>query len=202
MDFCLTEIAANIEQNCQLPIVAGYTGRAVLIPWSIAPTFTQSASNPRIITGITIPTGKNVVGVNNVMADPFAGTSKASGADSGFIRFTKTLGIKIPQRGAAASKDIIEPLLNSAEGFAIVLEKKDKVGDGSFEIIGFQSPLKCNADGMTHSESENGGCWSATLSCVETWGEVTLVGTPVSTESVYEATKALFEDLLDEAYSA
>lgn len=200
MDFCLTEIAASIEQNCAKPIVAGYTGRAVLIPWSVAPTFTTDSTNPRIITAITLPTGAKVVGVNNVMADPFSGTSKASSADSGFIRINKTLALKIPQRGAAASKDIVEPLLNSAEGFLIVLEKRDKVGDGSYEIIGYQSPLKCNADGLTHSESENGGCWSATMSCTEVWGEVVLCVPAGSGTTSYDETKEAFEDLLEEAY--
>ena len=104
---------------------------------------------------------------------------------------TKTVALRIPLRGAAVSKEIVEPLLASPLGFIVVLEKTDKVGDGSFEVIGFQSALKTNDDGISHKEYENGGDIAVTMSCVEDWYEVTLFDTD------YNTTLEAFQELLE-----
>ena len=51
---CAGNIAANIAKDCDNPQVGGYTGRGLLIPLSNTLTFAVDASNPRIITGITM----------------------------------------------------------------------------------------------------------------------------------------------------
>lgn len=164
-------------------------------PYSVGrcPDFAVDAQNPRIISGITLGQDVKTIAVNNVFADPFAGSSTASTADNGRATFTKTLSLRVPMRGAGTSKDVVEPLLNSPEGFLLVVEKKDKVGDGSFEVIGYKQPIKANADGVSRNEAENGGDVSVTMSCVEPWFEVVLFATD------YDTTKELFEGLLAKA---
>lgn len=200
---CISEVAGNIAMDCAQPIVGGYTGRAVLIPWSVNPTLTQDSGNPRIISGIALPTSAKVIVVDNVMQTPFDGSSTQSTAENGRPAFTKTIVVRIPLRGAVASKNVIEPLVNSAQGFLMVAEKNDKAGHGSFEVIGALQPLKATGDGTSRTESENGGDYTATLSCTEAWAEAELfVDGSEETPAVsdYAASKAAFEALIAKGY--
>lgn len=186
---CIGEIAGNIAQNCVHPLVGGYTGRAILIPWSANPTFTQDAQNPRIVTAIALGDGVKVCAVDNVGPN-FDGSTTASTGDSGFINFTKTFALRILERGGKMSKEVLEPLVKSAQGFVAILEKQDKVGDGSFEVVGLLSPLKATADGATRTESENGGAWGVTMTTTESWADVALL-----VDGGFAGTKAYFDNL-------
>jgi hypothetical protein len=73
----------------------------------------------------------------------------------------------------------------------MILEKRDKVGDGSFEVIGYQNALRGDIAGVTRDESANGGDWIVPLTTVEKWAEVTLVGSA----ETYESAKKEFEGL-------
>ena len=169
---CTTKIADSIQGSCTQPIVPGYTGRGVLIDLTSDITWTVDASNPRVITGISIASPDKFVAIDNVWTDAFTGSNTASNADNGRNSFTKTFTFRVPLRGAAASKDIIEPLMNSSLGFAVVLEKDDRSGDGSYEIVGYLKGLKANADGITRNEYENGADWMITMSTNEQFAEV------------------------------
>lgn len=187
---CFGEIMASIAPNCDSPLAGGYTGRGVLIPADAITAVTSSTTNPRILEAITAST---VIGIENAVVTPFDGSSTASSADDGKMSFGKTIAFRIPLRGAATSKDIIEPLAYSTTGYVAIVEKKDKVGDGSFEIIGYNQGLKVNADGIQRNENENGGDVSVTMSCTEGWFEATLFKTD------YATSKGIFEALLTEA---
>lgn len=188
---CIGEIAGNIAQKCLRPLVGGYTGRAILIPYSANPVFVQSADNPRIVQSITLAEGAKVCAVDNVGPN-FDGSGTASTGDSGFVQFTKTFAFRILDRGGKMSKDVLEPLVKSAQGFVAILEKQDKVGDGSFEVVGMLAPLKATADGTTRTESENGGAWGVTMSATESWAEVSLL-----VSGFYPETKAYFDELYE-----
>lgn len=185
---CSSSVAKNIAASCSAPIVGGYTGRAVLIAVGDA-TFTQDSTNPRLVTAIAMGSSKKSIAVNNVFAEPFAGSTTASNADTGRIQHTKTLAFRIPLRGAEVSKDIVEALEQAPLGFVAVVEKKDKVGDGSFEVIGLEQGLKVNADGVSRDEAANGGDIAVTMSCVENFFESAFLSTN------YATTLPLFEAL-------
>ena len=188
---CTSAVAANIVKNCTTPIVGGYTGRGILVPLDKAPTFSVSAANPRTITDIHLSViGDKFIAIDNVFTDPFAGTTKASNGESGFIKHTKTFAFRIPQRGSDISRDIVEALEQSPLGFVAVLEKKDRVGNGSFEVIGYQDALKVNADGVTQDETANDGATNVVMSCSEHFFEVVFFDTS------YATTLATFEAML------
>ena len=187
---CTSAVAANIVKNCTTPIVGGYTGRGILVPLDKAPTFSVSAGNPRTLTGIAMGGTNKFIAIDNVFTDPFAGTTKASNGESGFMKHDKTFAFRIPQRGSDISRDIVEALENSPLGFVAVLEKKDRVGNGSFEVIGYQSALKVNADGVTQDETANDGATNVVMSCSEHFFEVVLFDTS------YATTLAEFEAML------
>lgn len=192
---CVSTIAGNIGLDCDHPIEGGYTGRGVLIPMESNPVLTRDATNPRIIKSITLAESANVCVVDNASTAPFDGSSTTGNNDAGFPKFTKAMALRILARGAKASKDVIEPLVKSGRGFIGIFEKVDQVGDGSFEVIGAQSPLKCaDPATFTRSETANGGAWSGTLQCSENWAELVLFDTS------YETSLAAFEALLAKGF--
>lgn len=192
---CAADVVASIQQDCNNPIVGEYTGRAVLFALDQNPVFVQDATNPRIITSITLPNSGKFVAIDNAFAaTAMADSQTQSNADGIDTRFGKTVSFVVPQRGAAVSKDIIEPLTHNGLGFVVVLEKKDRSGDGSFEVVGFQQGLKANADGVARNETENNGATKITMSCTESFFEVVLFDTD------YATSKAAFDAMLANAY--
>lgn len=192
---CITPIAASIAPDCAHPITGGYTGRAILVQLDEAPVFTVDASNPRILTTIAPSGAHKFVAIDNQdFTDKFAGTVKALNADGGMKRYLKTASFSIPLRGAQKAKEIVEPIVQSGLGYALILEKQDKVGDGSFEVYGYLNGLKVNADGYSQDETALNGSVTLTMSCVEAWEEVTMFDTD------YATTAAQFESMLAACY--
>lgn len=196
MASCVSNIAGNIGLNCESPIEGGYTGRGVLIPMEAVPVPTKDAQNPRIVTEITLAENAKVVKVDNEGANPFDGSATTGNNEAGYTRFVKTIIVRLPERGADFAAKVVEPLVKSGRGFIGIFEKVDRVGDGSFEIIGLQSPLKVvDPTTVTRTESPTaGGAWSATLQSTEAYAESVLFDTD------YETSLAAFEALLAKAF--
>lgn len=192
---CAATMADNIAKDCAAPLAGGYTGRGVLIDLADAPTLTRDGSNPRIITAITLGVGKSLAVIDNAFTpQPLNGSNSQSNTDDGMLKHRKTLVLTIPKRGAEASKEIVEPTYQSPLGYLAVLEKKDRNGDGSFEVVGAEQGLVANADGIVRNEYENGGCTIVTMSTNEVNFENVLFATD------YETTLAAFEELLAKGY--
>lgn len=193
---CAAKIAASIQQDCNKPLVGGYTGRAVIL--SVLDferaEVVRSATNPRKILSIVLPPDGSVIAymVDNVFAQPFAGSTTAGNSDDGRNGYLKTVNVRVPMRGADTSMEVIEPLVKDPNGFVMILEKRDKVGDGSYEVIGYQNALRGDIAGVTRDESANGGDWIVPLTTVEKWAEVTLVGA----DEDYASAKTNFELLM------
>lgn len=192
---CAAKIAASIQQDCNKPLVGGYTGRAVIMS---ATDFeraevVRSATNPREILSIVLPPNGTIMAytIDNVFAAPFTGSSTAGNNEDGRNGYLKTVSVRVPMRGADVSKDVIEPLVKDPNGFVVIAEKRDKVGDGSYEIIGYQNALRGDIASVTRDESANGGDWLVNLTTIEKWAEVTLVGSA----ETYESAKKEFEGL-------
>lgn len=188
---CASQLGANIAQDCAHPLVGGYTGEMLLIDLSaVTMTPTVSVSNPRILTNIALAAGDKVAVVDNAWGTPFDGSTTEVTTDNGAPKYTKTLGFRVPKRGAGASKDIVEAFYNNPAGFLAIVPKNDKVGDGSFEVIGYQKPLKGSAG--SRNENEQDGSVSITLTTQEAWFEVVLFDTDyATTKAIYDSLKAL-----------
>ena len=192
---CAAKIAASIQQDCNKPLAGGYTGRAVImsvLDFERAEVV-RSATNPRKILSIVLPPDGSVMAytVDNVFSAPFTGSTTAGNNENGRNGYLKTVNVRVPMRGADTSMKVIEPLVKDPNGFVMMLEKRDKVGDGSYEIIGYQNALRGDIAGVTRDESANGGDWIVPLTTVEKWAEVTLVGAA----ETYESAKKEFEGL-------
>lgn len=165
---CAATLADNIAKDCANPIAGGYTGRGILIDLADIASFTVSGTNPRIISAISLAAGKKVSVIDNAFSpQPLNGSNSQSNTDDGMMKHRKTLVLTIPKRGAKASKELVEPTYQSPLGYIAILEKKDRNGDGSFEVVGYEQGLKANADGIVRNEYENGGCTIVTMSTNE-----------------------------------
>lgn len=196
MASCIGNIAGNIGLNCESPIEGGYTGRGVYIPMEAMPVLTKNAQNPRIVSAIAITEGAKVVAIDNEGSAPFDGGATTGNNEAGYVKFTKTVPIRMPERGADFAAKVLEPLVKSGRGGILVLEKVDRVGDGSFEVIGSSSPAKVvDPSTVTRTETaEGGGAWQATLQSSEVYAEVVLFDTD------YETSLEAFEALLSKSF--
>lgn len=191
---CSGSLAANIAKDCAHPMAGGYTGRGLLIPLTNTLTFAVDASNPRIITGITMAVGDKLAVIDNIWPSAFNDSNTQSNANGGRPKYAKTFAFRIPLRGADVSKNIVEPLMDAPLGYLAVLEKKDRRGNGSYEIIGYNQGLTVNADGILRNENENDGDIVVTMSTQEQYFEVTFFDTD------YATTKAAFEALMASSF--
>lgn len=192
---CAATFAANIAKDCATPLTGGYTGRGVLIDLADVTAITRDGSNPRIITAITMKAGSYCCVIDNSFGpQPLTGSQTQSNTDDGMMKFLKTLTAMVPRRGADASKDIVEPTFQSPLGYLAVLEKRDRSGDGSFEVLGSEQGLKATADGIVRNEYENGGATMVTMTCNETNFENVLFDTD------YATTLTAFEALITKSY--
>lgn len=158
---CSAAIAANIQIDCSNPLAGGYTGRALGFELSPAPTLTRNAQNELIVSDITLATGKKFFAIENFGTDPFTGSNSASNADGAVMRHVKTFVFDVPKRGADASKEIVDPLTRLPLGFGVIAERKD----GKYELIGIESGLRVNADGVTSDAYTKDGVTTITASC-------------------------------------
>ncbi len=195
MASCVGNIAGNIGLNCESPLSGGYTGRGVYIPMEATPILTREASNPRIVSGVAVGFGFHTVKIDNEGVTPFTGSTTTGTNENGRTQFVKTAQIIMPERGAEFAKNVAEPLIKGGRGGILILEKIDRVGDGSFEMIGTQHAAKViDPSTVTRNEYENGGAWTATLQATEDYMEVSFFDTD------YNTTLAKFEELLARAF--
>lgn len=185
---CTGELAASIVKNCASPNVAGNSGRIIFIPRAKNPDIVKNANNPRVITNISIQDDTNAIfQVENLTNDPFNGAQTELNTNGGWPKYTKTVPVRIPLRGADVSKDIIEPLVTSPLGGILIIEKRYTGGMGAFEVVGIENGVKATA--ATHNEYENDADWVETLTTTENYAEYSFWDTD------YATTKAKFEAL-------
>ena len=187
---CARVLAGNIVMDCDNPLVGGYVGDGLIVSLASNPVIVADEANPRKIKSITAPQG-GVYKIENAVVTPFSGSTTAGNADNGYREYLKTISFTIPLRGADASRDVVEPLFNDPYGFIMVLPKRDRVGDGGFEVIGYKSALRGDITTLSRDENANGGSWQASLSCREPYAEVTLIGE----DGTYESAKTAYDNL-------
>lgn len=186
---CLGSIADNIAQDCDNPRVVGYETTALIfnrddIDWS---SVTVDSTNPRKVKTIAVNSGAKPYVIYNpkVNPAPFNGTNTAFSTDNG--RYTKTLQFYFEGIGADASMNVVEPLANGS--YLVILQRKDHTGDGSFQIMGYQTGLVATAQ----VQDEETGYWLITMDCSEPSAEIAFFNTD------YATTKSAFDTLLASA---
>lgn len=192
---CVGDIAGSIQLDCESPIAGGYTGRGIFIPAKALQTLTRDAQNPRIVTNITLASGAKVVYIDNESTNAFNGSTTTGTNENGRVQFTKIFVTNMPERGADFAASVLEPYVKDGRGGVLVLEKVDRRGDGSFELIGTQDPARViDPSTVARNEYENGAAWVATMQSTEDYAEVVLFDTD------YTTTLAKFQSLMQNAF--
>lgn len=172
---CVGTVVCGIGINCDNPLEAGYSGRALLYDAN-GVTITRDATNPRRIVAVTTKNGYRAIQIDNVNLQPFAGSATTGNGDAGYPKFQKTLVIQVPQRGADISQRVIEPL--AFKRFVALVEMEQKIKDGAVQVLGSSQALRVvDPSTITRQEDANGGAWSVTLQCTEQYAECTFYGT-------------------------
>lgn len=182
---CLGVIKDNMSQDCDNPRVAGYEDIALIfnrseIDWTAV---TYDSTNKRIVKSIAMATGKTPYVVYNprVNPAPFNGTNATFNSDTN--RYDKTVQCYYEGIGGKAALEVVEPL--KAGSYVMLLQRKDHRGDGSFQLIGFESGLKATAQ----VQDEETGYWLMTMTTDEPSADVAFFDTD------YATTKSAFDTL-------
>ena len=147
-----------------------------------------SSSNYRILTNLAKTTSGKVATIYNSRKNPlpFGGTKTEYNPE--MDEYTKTVQFYYQGIGGASAKNVVEPLKNSE--YLIVLPRKDKGGDGSYQVFGWQSPMTATAQ----VQDEETGYWLITMTCSEPSAEISLFDTDIPT------TKEIFDALVAAAF--
>lgn len=186
---CLGVISSNIDEDCDNPRVIGYEDTAIIInrsdiDWT---ALAYAAGNKRIVETIALAAGKTpFVIFNPRMADAsFNGTQTALNADT--RHYTKTLQFYYKGIGGEAAMKVVEPLAKGE--YVVILQRKDHVGDGSFQIFGLQNGIYATEQ----VQDEATGYWLMTMAIDEPYAETVLF------KGDYATTKAVFDALVAQA---
>lgn len=187
---CTAALGANIASDCTKPRVTGYeqTGIIMLKSDVDMEETVVSSTNYRILTNLAKTTSGKVATIYNSRKNPlpFGGTKTEYNPE--MDEYTKTVQFYYQGIGGASAKNVVEPLKNGE--YLIVLPRKDKGGDGSYQVFGWQSPMTATAQVC----DEETGYWLITMTCSEPSAEISLFDTDVPT------TKEIFDALVAEAF--
>ena len=181
-----SSLAANIASDCTKPRIRGYESIGLIFSKKNVQATIYDATNGRIIKNLTFPAtpAKSVGVIYNPRQSPahFNGTKTEFQLESN--QFKKTVQFYYEGIGGTNSHNVVEPLKNMND-YVIILERKDKRGDGTYQVFGWESGLTATAQVY----DEETGYWLITMECEEPHSELTLFDTD------YETTKATFEAL-------
>ena len=165
-------VTANIAVDCDEPRIKDYEQIGLLINRAdidFAST-TTNASNPRLISGLSLLTGKKTVVIYNSRKTPlpFDGTQTVYNRDAN--AYDKTVQFYFEGIGGAASKDVVEPLKDA--DYILILQRKSKYGAGNFQIFGWQKGLSAGNEGGAQVQDEATGYWLMTMTTQEPFAEI------------------------------
>ena len=184
-------LGANIASACDVARLKGYEQLGVIMKKSDIDLATSAVSttNGRNITSIALLTGKKTAVIYNSKKNPlpFGGTQTAYNRDAD--AYDKTVQFYFEGIGGDAAKQVVEPL--KSDDYVLVLPRKDKRGNGSFQIFGWQNGLSAGNDGGAQVQDEETGYWLITMTGQEPWAEIALDG-----GDDYSAAKSAFDALV------
>ena len=187
---CTSVLGANIATACEVPRIKGYERSGFLLKKSDIDTAltTYSGTNARIVSNLAVKAGGKLAAIYNTKQNPlpFGGTKTTYNRDAD--AYDKIVQFYFEGIGGGAAKDVIEPLKH--EDYIIVLERKDKRGDGSYQVFGMQAGMSCGNTGAAQVQDEETGYWLITMAGQEPYAEMSLFDTS------YAVTKVDYDALL------
>ena len=151
-----------------------------------------SETHPNVLTALGLLTGKKGYEVHQMGATPFTGSNAALESNTYYRSVTKNLVIAVINNDRDVYGQFVDPLINGE--FVAIVERKDKGKDqaSAFEVLGYHNGLTLSALAEdAYGDYYGGGLYTLTETAA-----------PVSRMylgETYEAGKALFDSLLEEA---
>lgn len=183
-------LTANLALDCAEPRIKGYEQIGLIILKSDIDLAlsTVDATNPRIITALALKAAKKASVIYNSKNTPlpFNGTQTAYNREAD--AYDKTVQFYYEGIGGDVSKNAIEPLKDA--DYVVVLERKSKYGEGSFQVFGWQKGLSAGNDGGAQVQDEETGYWLITMTTQEPFAEIEW---DVAGNANYIETKAAFD---------
>lgn len=151
------EITADIERDCDILPVGGVKPIMRLINIEDIETVTYDATNPLIITAITLKTGKQAFKYEVFKRGHKPRFTKVNGDFKDSYRHEVDSSIQVWDNATKAQVEA----LNSASVVAVV-ENLQNTGDARIEVYGLEAGLYV-ADGAVRNLNENDGVYVYTL---------------------------------------
>ena len=165
-------LTANLALDCAKPRIKGYEQIGIIILKSdidLALT-TVDATNPRMITSLVLKAAKKAAVIYNSKNTPlpFNGTQTVYNREAD--AYDKTVQFYYEGIGGTVSKNAIEPLKDG--DYVVILERKSKYGNGSFQVFGWQKGLSAGNEGGAQVQDEETGYWLITMTTQEPFAEI------------------------------
>lgn len=186
---CTNLLAQSLATPCEEPRIKGYEAIGIIInradiDWA---TVTVDAGNPRLIESLPLKATKKAAVIYNSKKNPlpFDGTQTTYNRDAD--AYDKVVQYYFEGIGGDAAK-AVESLKDG--DYIVILERKSKYNNGSFQIFGYQKGLSAGNEGGAMVQDEATGYWLVTMATQEPWAEIELDG------GTYVATKTAFDALV------
>lgn len=187
---CTNLLAQSLATPCNEPRIKGYEAIGIIvnradIDWA---TVTSDAANPRMIDNIPLKATKKAAFIYNSKKNPlpFDGTQTTYNRDAD--AYDKVVQFYFEGIGGIASK-AVEALKDG--DYVVILERKSKYNNGSFQLFGYQKGLSAGNEGGAMVQDEATGYWLITMTTQEPWAEIEWNNT-----GGYSEMKGMFDELV------
>lgn len=168
---CTNLLSQSLATSCDEPRIKGYEPVGIIInradfDWA---TVVVNADNPRIVESLPLLATKKAAVIYNSKKNPlpFDGTQTTYNRDAD--AYDKVVQFYFEGIGGAASK-AVESLKDG--DYIVILERKSKYNNGSFQLFGYQKGLSAGNEGGAMVQDEATGYWLVTMATQEPWAEV------------------------------
>jgi hypothetical protein len=183
------KITSNLLYSCDTPSIGGVEANLYLFNRDEVAGYVRNGTNPQIIEGITMATGKlgfKFEGFNTSVKPKVDLVKKEFST-----RYDHVVSFLIFARGSNAKKQI-EGLANGK--YIAVIENVQKTGDSAFEVLGTDIGLELRTLTGDANDQNNEGAYALELGSPENFKEPHMPATLFKTD--YATTKSTLNALI------
>lgn len=169
-------VTANIAPDCAHDWVAGLLDTAIAWHYSDI-VLVKHATNPSLIIGYTVRAGAKPFGIYADEKIPFADAAVTPNTEGVKNKCNKVFSFIVPTGSGKSSKEVVDPIIGTKEGFIVFARTKNKVADGSVVVFGSHTGLMPTDWNRNYTDPNLGAALKVTLTETGATSEtVTFVG--------------------------
>lgn len=170
-NLCEKLINSCIAADCNNPLFQGVDSEALIANFSDIESVTYDATNPSIITGITMKTdtveeqevSRCFYTVQQLGNTPYSGSNTSMTTGTYGNKFTNVISLAVVDNGPEITENIID---NLANGKFVVILKNDYVhtdGKNQYSVYGIKKGLKATAISRELYNEDTQSAWTVEL---------------------------------------